>query len=93
MNLGLFIILKKISFSILFLITLQLNSYYAKKQFFYWQEVKYATLTKISAPNTDHIDAYDLRIKFCLLVVPMFEQEDKRRSQVCACISYKELHK
>ena len=32
MNFGRFIILKKISFSILFQITLQLNSYYAKKQ-------------------------------------------------------------
>ena len=33
-ELGRFIILKKISFSILSIITLQLNSYCAKKQFF-----------------------------------------------------------
>ena len=73
MNLGLFIILKKISFSILFLITLQLNSYYAKKQFFYWQEVKYATLTKISSKqillpyNID--DNYSLQTKNRVVVV------------------------
>ena len=73
MNFGLFIILKKISFSILFLITLQLNSYYAKKQIFYSQEVKYATLTKISSKqillpyNID--DNYSLQTKTRVVVV------------------------